>query len=568
MRRPLILLVIGTVLAVSTAVSTTGARGATNVIETTGSVAHTWTNYSNAGGTQGPSIASNASVTIACKVTGFRVADGNTWWYKIASAPWSGAYYVSADAFYNNGSTSGSLHGTPFVDPNVSDCGTAAPAPSRTVTLSQGPAAPAGYRYAISLAGFAANTSVGIECYDSVSPNGFYSFSLTTNSSGSASTASYCYSGDGPDHWVVAGGVQSNHVTWGGGGGGQPTQPPAPGPATAHLSQGPSAPAGYRYAITLSGFSANSSVHIECYDSVSPSGFYAFTLTMNSSGGAFTQSYCYSGDGPDHWVTANGVESNHVAWGSSSSGGGGGTTTNPAPVTARPAGALATPPPTESAPSPKPVNTSFTAFLKYAHVLWAMEGLLNGCKAASWDNCYQLGEHYLDATGTPVTIPMHQLIQQEGPLRAKFQYWLNDNVNKMTTALRATPSNQAAVVCFDTGGGIATGNCPESQFPSSWPQYKPSSPNWVVALHTFSIRMIGDEWIGPADASGNRPVQIRYSSNMFDIYDFDPSDPVYGQFAGLAQLGWAAPFLETGSTGTVTVSTNLNAIASGLVLQY
>lgn len=90
--------------------------------ETTGGVAHTWTNYANAGGYEGSSIASNATVQIACKLQGFRVADGNTWWYRIASAPWNGSYYVSADAFYNNGATSGSLRGTPFVDPAVRDC--------------------------------------------------------------------------------------------------------------------------------------------------------------------------------------------------------------------------------------------------------------------------------------------------------------------------------------------------------------------------------------------------------------------------------------------------------------
>lgn len=90
--------------------------------ETTGGVAHTWTNYTNAGGTQGPAIPSNATVQIACAVQGFRVEDGNIWWYRIASPPWNGAYYVSADAFYNNGQTSGSLKGTPFVDPAVPSC--------------------------------------------------------------------------------------------------------------------------------------------------------------------------------------------------------------------------------------------------------------------------------------------------------------------------------------------------------------------------------------------------------------------------------------------------------------
>lgn len=90
--------------------------------ETVGGVTHTWTNYTNAGGYEGPVISSNATVQIACKLNGFRVADGNTWWYRIASVPWSGAYYASADAFYNNGQTSGSLKGTPFVDPAVPGC--------------------------------------------------------------------------------------------------------------------------------------------------------------------------------------------------------------------------------------------------------------------------------------------------------------------------------------------------------------------------------------------------------------------------------------------------------------
>jgi len=95
---------------------------APSYLETTGGVTHTWTNYVNAGGSEGPAIPSNATVQIACKIPGFRVSDGNTWWYRIASSPWNGAFYASADAFYNNGQTSGSLHGTPFVDPNVADC--------------------------------------------------------------------------------------------------------------------------------------------------------------------------------------------------------------------------------------------------------------------------------------------------------------------------------------------------------------------------------------------------------------------------------------------------------------
>ena len=105
------------------ATTTTGSSARSGTWnETVGGNANTWTNYTNAGGAQGQTIPAFTTVQIACAVQGFRVADGNTWWYRIAQAPWSGTFYVSADAFYNNGSTSGSLIGTPFVDPSVAKC--------------------------------------------------------------------------------------------------------------------------------------------------------------------------------------------------------------------------------------------------------------------------------------------------------------------------------------------------------------------------------------------------------------------------------------------------------------
>jgi hypothetical protein len=75
-----------------------------------------------AGGAEGPAIPMGMTVETACKVSGFTVADGDTWWYRIASSPWNGRYYASADAFYNNGQTSGRLQATPFVDPDVRSC--------------------------------------------------------------------------------------------------------------------------------------------------------------------------------------------------------------------------------------------------------------------------------------------------------------------------------------------------------------------------------------------------------------------------------------------------------------
>lgn len=99
-----------------------GGAPATTYTETVGGPTHTWTNYSNAGGTEGQTIPTHTNVQVTCVVQGFKVADGNTNWYRIASSPWNNAYYASADAFYNNGATSGSLNGTPYVDPKVPPC--------------------------------------------------------------------------------------------------------------------------------------------------------------------------------------------------------------------------------------------------------------------------------------------------------------------------------------------------------------------------------------------------------------------------------------------------------------
>lgn len=90
-------------------------------------------------------------------------------------------------------------------------------------------------------------------------------------------------------------------------------RPPSASPAIS-LSRGGAAKYGYWYSVTLSGFSPGSSVTLTCRDSASPNGFYNQTFAINSAGGAGDSTLCYSGDGPDHWVTGGGVNSNHVTW--------------------------------------------------------------------------------------------------------------------------------------------------------------------------------------------------------------------------------------------------------------
>ncbi len=109
--------------AVSAARSSAAARTRAKARkETVGARTSTFTDYKNAGGRAGRHIRKYQTVKVICRVRGFKVQDGDTWWYRIATSPWDGKYYASADAFYNDGRTRGSLRNTPFVDRKVRVC--------------------------------------------------------------------------------------------------------------------------------------------------------------------------------------------------------------------------------------------------------------------------------------------------------------------------------------------------------------------------------------------------------------------------------------------------------------
>jgi lysophospholipase L1-like esterase len=93
------------------------------------------------------------------------------------------------------------------------------------------------------------------------------------------------------------------------------SSPPTPGPATIRLNRGAPARAGYWYSVTLNGFPPGTRVGVRCHDSMDPDGFIDRSVKVAADGVGTETQLCYSGDGPDHWVTALGTESNHVGWG-------------------------------------------------------------------------------------------------------------------------------------------------------------------------------------------------------------------------------------------------------------
>lgn len=169
----------------------------------------------------GLGVYKNERVQLECYATGDAVPPYNDkLWYRVnnVTRPTVGGRvnvgYLNAH-YINDGRNAN------VVDAGVAKCGAVAsppPAPSATprpaVSVARGTSAPQGYWYAITVKHFAANSMVSVSCRDSVDSAGFRTFMLATDGSGDGSAQSECYSGDGPDHWVTANGVESNHVLW------------------------------------------------------------------------------------------------------------------------------------------------------------------------------------------------------------------------------------------------------------------------------------------------------------------------------------------------------------------
>jgi hypothetical protein len=89
--------------------------------ETPNHPVNTFTNYHNASG-MGPAIAAGQWVQVSCKVYDPTIVSVNPdgYWYRIASSPWSNAYYSPANTFMN-----GDPYGGPYThntDFSVPDC--------------------------------------------------------------------------------------------------------------------------------------------------------------------------------------------------------------------------------------------------------------------------------------------------------------------------------------------------------------------------------------------------------------------------------------------------------------
>jgi len=90
--------------------------------EKTFTASKAFADYINAGDPASARLRARQIVRVSCRVRGFKVQDGDPWWYRIASPPWNGQYYATSDVFYNTRNTSGSGINGVVVDKRVPLC--------------------------------------------------------------------------------------------------------------------------------------------------------------------------------------------------------------------------------------------------------------------------------------------------------------------------------------------------------------------------------------------------------------------------------------------------------------
>lgn len=155
-----------------------------------------------------------------------------------------------------------------------------------------------------------------------------------------------------------------------------------------------------------------------------------------------------------------------------------------------------------------------------------------------------LCRHYLERTGEDYYLDMPDLIDDERPLWASFEHSIRWEVNDLMDEVRAVPTDSSQTFTFTSG----------------WRGYSisPTAGDWWGALAHINWAARGDIWVGPMDANGDRPIQIRYRPFVSDMYDFEESQ--YPSEYRLAERGWANPFHVKGVGNQRTFEYSLSTL--------
>ena len=153
-------------------------------------------------------------------------------------------------------------------------------------------------------------------------------------------------------------------------------------------------------------------------------------------------------------------------------------------------------------------------------------------------------QHYVDATGTYLPLPVDQLLAVEPALVADLDRTLVEAAGAAVTAAATAPA------------------CSAVPFASDWAGHAdPVDAEWRYTLGRFYARVLGAVTREPSGS-----LRVSYRAAIGDTYDFDPGS-TFAEFARLADDGHAAVFLDGGlttpRTATVTSAAELGSPGFG-----
>ena len=172
-----------------------------------------------------------------------------------------------------------------------------------------------------------------------------------------------------------------------------------------------------------------------------------------------------------------------------------------------------------------------------------MDGDCKTFGGLGWTNAASLCRHFLERAGGEVYIDRAILHTRRLQPGASFEHSVRWEVNDLLDEVRGVPAASSETI----------------EFTSQWRGYSisPTAGDWWGALGHINWAIRGDVWVGPQNADGDRPVQIRYRPFVSDMYDFD--DPKYAGYL-LAEYGWANPFHVKGVGNERTFDYSLSTL--------
>jgi hypothetical protein len=216
----------------------------------------------------------------------------------------------------------------------------------------------------------------------------------------------------------------------------------------------------------------------------------------------------------------------------------------------RPTGPVSRPSPFQQPDPMRPVTSYAGLYADVARASGALSFLYSKGNDAG-----RLAETFLGAEkNSSQTINLGNLLWEDRQSWAGLEGQLRAEASSALAAARTTDPSGCVTVSFNP----------------SWLSFEAVPSQWYWAIQHYNVKVRGDVWLGPADKTGIRPVQLRYQAFFSDVYDFELGNWKTDAYWRLWDHGRADEFLvlESGVSTRVFNSTTAAADYSKIGLNW